>query len=80
VALTHDGQFAFDTRNPLVRSWERWTPDNAVEVANAAGTVVRVAHAVETPVEGDVVCLPARAASHFTGHHGGQIHGGLLLR
>jgi ubiquinone/menaquinone biosynthesis C-methylase UbiE len=55
VALTHDGQFAFETRNPLVRSWERWTPDNAVEVANAAGAVVRVAHEVETPVEGDVV-------------------------
>ena len=63
MANLHACRFAkFDTRNPLVRSWERWTPDNAVEVANAAGTVVRVAHAVETPVEGDVV----RFATTFT--------------
>src|ERR1700691_1398150 len=25
-ALTDDGRFAFETRNPVVREWERWTP------------------------------------------------------
>ena len=54
-ALTEDGHFAFETRNPLVREWERWTPANAVEVVGTAGGVVRMAHEVEQPVDGDVV-------------------------
>ena len=57
-ALTDDGRFAFETRNPLVRTWERWTPDNAVDVTDADGAVVRMAHDVNTPVDGDIV--------HFT--------------
>jgi SAM-dependent methyltransferase len=54
-ALTDDGRFAFETRNPAARAWEQWTPDHAVEVTDAAGAVVRAAHQVETPVEGDLV-------------------------
>jgi len=54
-ALTDDGRFAFETRNPLVREWELWTPANAVEFVGADGAVVRVANEVETPVERDVV-------------------------
>lgn len=57
LALTEDGRFAFETRNPLVRAWERWTPDNAVEATDTSGAVVRMEHEVETPVEGDVVCF-----------------------
>src|SRR5207253_7866236 len=53
--LSDDGRFAFETRNPVVRAWEGWTPDNAVEVVCAAGVVVRMAHQVETPVDGDIV-------------------------
>jgi ubiquinone/menaquinone biosynthesis C-methylase UbiE len=53
--LTEDGRFAFETRNPLVRAWEGWTPDNAVELVCAAGAVVRMAHEVETPVDGNIV-------------------------
>jgi ubiquinone/menaquinone biosynthesis C-methylase UbiE len=53
--LTEDGRFAFETRNPLVRAWECWTPDNAVEVVCADGAVVRMAHEVETPVDGNTV-------------------------
>jgi hypothetical protein len=26
AALTGDGRFAFETRNPRARAWERWTP------------------------------------------------------
>jgi SAM-dependent methyltransferase len=53
--LAEDGRFAFETRNPLVRAWEGWTPDNAVEVTDAAGAVVRMAHEVETPADGKIV-------------------------
>lgn len=62
-ALTEDGRFAFETRNPLVRAWEGWTPDNAAEVIDAAGVVVRVTHQVETPVAGDIVSFTSTYAS-----------------
>jgi hypothetical protein len=52
-ALTPDGRFAFETRNPLARAWEAWTPDHAVEVVSAAGAVVRMAHEVDTPADGE---------------------------
>jgi SAM-dependent methyltransferase len=53
--LAEDGRFAFETRNPLVRAWESWTPDNAVEVVRADGVAVRMAHEVEAPVDGNTV-------------------------
>jgi SAM-dependent methyltransferase len=54
-ALVDGGRFVFETRNPADRAWERWTPDNAVEVTDVAGAVVRVGHRVDSPVLGDVV-------------------------
>ncbi|GGU96411.1 methyltransferase [Streptomyces albospinus] len=54
-ALREGGRFVFETRNPLVRPWERWTPDRAVEVTHPDGRTVRVAHEVRLPVEGDLV-------------------------
>lgn len=54
-ALIDDGRPAFETRNPLAREWELWAPDNAVEVVDASGALVRMAHEVETPIDGDVV-------------------------
>jgi ubiquinone/menaquinone biosynthesis C-methylase UbiE len=54
-ALTDEGRFAFETRNPLARAWDGWTPDQAVEVTAADSAVRRMAHEVETPVDGDVV-------------------------
>jgi SAM-dependent methyltransferase len=56
AALTDGGRFAFETRNPLVQAWERWTPENGTEATNAAGATVRVEHEV-LAVEGDVVRL-----------------------
>ena len=53
-ALTEDGRFVFETRNPLARAWEAWIPANAAEIAHG-GVVVRMAHRVETPVVGDTV-------------------------
>lgn len=53
-ALSVDGRFAFETRNPPARAWERWTPEHAVEIVHE-GRRVRIAHEVETPVAGDRV-------------------------
>jgi SAM-dependent methyltransferase len=55
TALTDGGRFVFETRNPLARAWERWTPANAVEETDPRGNIVRMAHEVETPVTGDLV-------------------------
>ena len=53
-ALTDNGLFVFETRNPPARGWEAWTPENAVGIEHA-GSVVRMAHQVESPVAGDIV-------------------------
>lgn len=55
AALTDGGHFAFETRNPLDRAWERWPVEYSAEVTDASGAIVRCAYEVETPVEGDVV-------------------------
>ena len=62
TALTNDGRFVFETRNPLAQGWEAWTPDNAVEISHG-GRVVRMAHQVETPVVGDTVSFTATYTS-----------------
>ena len=53
-ALAAGGHLAFETRNPRYRAWERWTPDDVVEVQDAAGRTVRVWHDVEE-VRGEYV-------------------------
>jgi len=55
AVLGPGGRFAFETRNPLVRQWEHWVPENAQEITDPAGIVVRMALQVELPVEGDLV-------------------------
>jgi SAM-dependent methyltransferase len=62
-ALTEDGRFVFETRNPLVRAWQSWTPENAVDVDCGPGTVVRMSHEVETPVAGDRVSFTTTVTS-----------------
>lgn len=54
-ALTDDGRFAFETRNPLARGWEQWPVEYTGEVVDANGVIVRRESQVETPVVGDVV-------------------------
>ena len=54
LALTRDGRFVFETRNPLARGWESWTADNAVEVVHD-GRTVRMVSEVEKPVTGELV-------------------------
>lgn len=50
-ALAPGGHFAFETRNPRARAWQRWTPDHVREVIDPAGRRVRVWHEVEEVTE-----------------------------
>lgn len=61
AALTDDGRFAFETRNPTARAWEGWTPDKVVEIVTPAGAVVHFSREVES-VDGEFV----RFTSTFT--------------
>ena len=51
-ALTPNGRFAFETRNPSAREWERWTPDQGREITDAAGRKVRVTRSLTRPFDG----------------------------
>jgi SAM-dependent methyltransferase len=53
-ALVDGGRFVFETRNPMAREWEHWTPENAVEVVDVSGATVRMVNEVET-VDGQFV-------------------------
>lgn len=54
-ALVPGGRFAFETRNPAVRAWERWRPENAVDVTGPDGDPVRITTRVVTPFDGSTV-------------------------
>jgi len=54
-ALAGNGRFAFETRNPLARGWEHWTPANAQSVTGPDGQPVRQASAVQLPVSSELV-------------------------
>ena len=62
-ALTDGGRFAFETRNPMVRRWEEWTPENGYEFTDATGATVRSESEVETPVVGEIVRFTATYTS-----------------
>jgi SAM-dependent methyltransferase len=50
------GRFAFETRNPTARAWERWTPEHSrVRVVAPSGESVEVAHQLERTIETDLV-------------------------
>ena len=63
AALAPDGVFAFETRNPSARAWERWRPGNGVDFVDARGTAIRREAEVAEPVEGDVVRFTATYSS-----------------
>jgi len=62
AALTPGGRVAFETRNPLARAWEGWTPDNAVEVHDSSGQLVRLTHEV-VAIEGERVSFTSTFTS-----------------
>jgi SAM-dependent methyltransferase len=61
-ALTEPGRFAFETRNPLVRTWELWTPDRPHVITDADGTVVTQTGDVEAP-DGELVSFTSTYVS-----------------
>lgn len=68
AALTDDGRFAFETRNPLARAWERWPTDYSGETTDADGNVVRCTYRVELPITGNVVRSRSTYTSPAWGH------------
>ena len=63
AALSGDGRFAFETRHPLARAWEEWTPRNAIEITGPAGNAVRMAHEVQAPFDGRTVTFTSTFTS-----------------
>jgi SAM-dependent methyltransferase len=61
-ALSGHGRLAFETRNPLVRAWERWNPDDVTEIRADDGAPVRVWHEVAA-VDGQFVTFTETFAS-----------------
>ncbi|MGE6745116.1 methyltransferase domain-containing protein [Streptomyces niveus] len=54
AALTDGGQFGFETRDPLARTWESWTTETPVEVAAGAAASMRMTRQVRS-VDGEIV-------------------------
>ncbi|APU16504.1 class I SAM-dependent DNA methyltransferase [Actinoalloteichus fjordicus] len=55
AALTEGGRFAFETRNPSARAWERWTDEYVREITGPTGATIRTWNQVDTPVDGRTV-------------------------
>jgi SAM-dependent methyltransferase len=51
-ALAGGGCLVFETRNPLARAWRSWNPRHAVQVRDATGAVVQMAHEVRAVSDG----------------------------
>lgn len=51
-ALMRGGCFAFETRNPAARAWERWRPQFARTVTPAGASPVRIVTEVIRPFDG----------------------------
>ena len=55
TALVDGGRFAFETRNPLDRAWERWPSQYSDETTDADGNPVRCVYQVEASADERVV-------------------------
>jgi len=66
-ALRPGAQFAFETRNPSARAWERWTPAAAASIVVPTGTTVCMAHEVEL-VDGQLVTFRTTYSSPAWDH------------
>ncbi len=64
-ALVPGGRFAFETRNPSARAWERWRPENAVTTRGPDGRPVRITTRVVEPFDGRTVSF----THTFEGEH-----------
>jgi SAM-dependent methyltransferase len=64
-ALVPGGCFAFETRNPSARAWQRWTPENAAVVELPDGSLVQITTEVVIPFDGQTVTF----THTFSGKH-----------
>ncbi len=55
AALSDDGRFAFETRNPLARAWEAWDSEERPEVDDPDGARVCMTRLVTAPFDGRIV-------------------------
>lgn len=53
--LAPDGRLAFETRNPAVRDWQTWTPDETRETVAVPGVGPVAVHYDIGPAEGELV-------------------------
>jgi ubiquinone/menaquinone biosynthesis C-methylase UbiE len=56
-ALKPGGRFAFETRNPVGRPWERWNSSSGFEITSPDGVPIRIEHAVHSADDQIVVQL-----------------------
>lgn len=56
-ALTPDGLFAFETRNPVTRDWLAWTPDRPMHTRDADGAPLTQVHEATPPDSDGLVSL-----------------------
>ena len=54
-ALTSNGRFAFETRNPLAREWESWSAGKPLEIAGSGDAKTRICRTVTTQFDGRTV-------------------------
>src|SRR5262245_7978004 len=57
AALTNNGRFAFETRNPLARVWESWSEERPLEIADSGGAKTRMFRKVTTQFDGRTVAF-----------------------
>lgn len=62
AALVDDGQLVFGTRNPRVRSWDRWDPSHPIDVVDHTGRELRIVYHVEAVVD-DVITFTETTAT-----------------
>ena len=65
-ALTAEGRFIVETRNPTVRAWEQWTPERVAEFLDPQGALVRTWYE-NGVLEGDLLTVTSKYASDSWG-------------
>lgn len=73
--LAPGGRFLFESRNPLVREWDSWTPEDAEMVTDEAGRPVRVFTSILSEEAGPRVTF----RNHFVFDDGEQWSDSTLL-
>ncbi len=62
-ALKPGGSFAFETRNPVVRSWKKWNNEYSDVVTDDSGHEIRAEHRTQNPEDGHLVSFSTTYSS-----------------